>query len=117
MAILLPRMSRDVIYLHPEAPAKPVAGQACNGCGACCTWQPCPVGIVLSRRRHGACVMLRFEALQARYFCGVMQAPATLRWRPLSWAGALLRRLAGRWIAAGKGCDFDAEAQVMERVG
>ena len=45
-------MTHAVIYLHPAAPAKPAVGAACNGCGVCCAWQPCPLGMLVSGRRH-----------------------------------------------------------------
>ncbi|MDT0138632.1 hypothetical protein [Acidovorax sp. PRC11] len=35
-------------------------GQPCNGCGLCCLAEPCPLGMLVSRRRHGACVALRW---------------------------------------------------------
>lgn len=95
-----------VIHLHPQAPRKPAWGTACNGCGVCCAAEPCPVGIVVSRRRAGPCAALRWDAAASIYRCGVVQEPgAYLRWLPAAWA----RRLALRWIAAGAGCDSDAE--------
>jgi hypothetical protein len=97
-------MRHDVILLHPDAPAKPAAGQACNGCGVCCAWQPCPLGMLLSRRRRGACRALQWASGQ--YRCGVLAAPqAHVRWLP----AALVRRLARRWIGAGRGCDADLQ--------
>ncbi len=98
-----------VLYLHAHAPAKPPTGRACNGCGACCAWQPCPLGMLLSRRRHGACSALRWHAAQRIYLCAAVAAPrSVLPWLP-AWAAPALARLARRWIAAGAGCDFDAE--------
>ena len=106
---MLPSASPTVIYLHPAAPAKPVPAAACNGCGVCCAWQPCPVGVLLSGRRHGACDALRFDDGAARYICGLLADPAALlRWLPQRWA-PLVRRLARRWIAAGAGCDCTLE--------
>jgi len=40
---------REVILIHPEAPAKPPLGAPCNGCGVCCLAEPCPVGVLVSR--------------------------------------------------------------------
>lgn len=95
-----------MIHLHAAAPPKPAIGAACNGCGLCCAAEPCPLGVLLSRRRRGACAALRWDASGLRYRCGVVQEPgAYLRWLPGSWT----RRLALRWIAAGAGCDSDAE--------
>ena len=80
--------------------------------------EPCPLGVVLSRRRFGSCDALRWQADQRVYRCGAITAPMdVLRERLagpfqvalplLTW---LLKRLAGRWIAAGTGCDFDAQS-------
>jgi len=83
------------IRIHASAPPKPASGVACNGCGVCCLAQPCPVGMLASRRRRGPCGALRWDEAAARYRCGLM----TKKW---------LRPLVGRWIAAGLGCDSDA---------
>jgi hypothetical protein len=84
-------VSSHIIRIEPSAPAKPPEGAACNGCGVCCLSEPCPLGMVLSRKRSGACVALRWDALEHRYYCGAVQGP---------WAF-----LARRWISAGTGCD------------
>ena len=89
-------MSPRVIRIQAEAPAKPAFGTACNGCGVCCLSEPCPVGMLVSRRRRGACTALRWEAGPAQYRCGLAMRP---------WLAALAKR----WIAAGLGCDSDAE--------
>ena len=100
-------MERRVIMLHAVAPAKPAAGQPCNGCGVCCAAEPCPVGAVLSRRTQGACVALAWNDELKTYRCGVVahEWPALPRW----WAAAL-QRLSLRWIAAGHGCDCSLQA-------
>ena len=102
-------MAHTVIHLHPEAPPKPAPGQACNGCGVCCAWQPCPLGVLATGRRHGACAALRWDDGASRYLCTVVADPGA-QWpglpRPLRPA---LQALARRWIAAGAGCDCDAE--------
>jgi hypothetical protein len=86
-----------VIHIHALAPPKPAVGAACNGCGVCCLAQPCPLGMLVSRRRTGACAALRWDDDAARYRCGLIDVQ-----RP--WRTALARR----WIAAGRGCDSDA---------
>lgn len=108
-------MTHQIIHIHPEAPRKPVLGAPCNGCGVCCLAEPCPLGMVLSRKRKGACTALRWDAQQAAYRCGaVVDAPAALgpRWR---WLAPVLRRLAARWISAGSGCDADLEVATPSR--
>lgn len=101
-------MDGQVIHIHPDAPPKPAFGAPCNGCGVCCLAEPCPLGMVVSRRRQGACDALRWRAAERRYVCGMVADPAELmgpRWRALHWTAPLLRRLARRWISAGSGCD------------
>lgn len=95
----------QVLYIQSAAPAKPVVGAPCNGCGVCCLSAPCPLGIVLSGRRTGVCAALRWEDGQSRYLCGAITQPAEVlgpRWR---WAAPMLGRWARRWVAAGIGCD------------
>lgn len=88
-----------VTLIHPDAPPKPAVGSPCNGCGLCCLLEPCPLGMVLSRQRTGACVALRWSDAQQRYVCGAIgDAPG-------HWLGRLRQWLARRWIAAGVGCD------------
>lgn len=95
-----------VVTLHTLAPAKPAVGAACNGCGLCCTAEPCPLGIVLSRRLSGACAALRWSHPEQRYLCGALVTPSQwLPWLPEAWA----RRLVRRWIAAGVACDTELE--------
>jgi hypothetical protein len=93
--------SQRVILLHPEAPAKPELGAACNGCGVCCAAEPCPVGMLASLRRRGACRLLRWDG--QRYRCGALAA------------AGLLAPLLRRWIAAGIGCDSDLLAQASNK--
>jgi len=90
-------VSARVIHIEPLAPAKPALGAACNGCGVCCLSEPCPLGMLASLRRRGACTALRWDAGATRYRCGLTTLPLP---------GALTRR----WIAAGQGCDSDATA-------
>jgi hypothetical protein len=118
-----------VARIHPEAPAKPALGAPCNGCGLCCLVEPCPVGMLVSRKRHGACAALRWVSSDTTsadcaisgaggagaYRCGLIatpheQLPVWLQ-RHLPALGRmlsnLLRRLAKRIISAGSGCDAD----------
>ncbi|MFZ5529146.1 MAG: hypothetical protein ACOZE7_21065 [Pseudomonadota bacterium] len=97
----------QVIHIHPEAPAKPAAGQPCNGCGVCCLAEPCPVGMLVSRKRHGACKALVWVEADHRYRCGLMLAGqrGSGLWRK-AW-----HRWAARWISAGSGCDASLEIE------
>ena len=103
----------QIIYIHPDAPAKPPVGDACNGCGVCCLAEPCPIGMLVSRKRHGACTALAWDDAQRRYRCGMMNAGA--HWP--RWAGALVQRWVRRVIAAGVGCDADLRASAFEAGG
>ena len=100
-----------VIAIHAAAPAKPALGAPCNGCGQCCLAEPCPLGVLASRRRSGECAALEWQ--HDRYRCGLLRAPlAHLLGRPRKtpvWLDTPLRALARRWIAAGSGCDADIE--------
>jgi hypothetical protein len=106
-------MAHPVIYLQPEAPPKPALGAPCNGCGVCCGWQPCPLGVLVTGRRHGMCAALRWDGDARLYRCAMVQAPESA-WPALPrLLRPALRRLARRWIAAGAGCDCDAEAEAV----
>jgi len=97
----------EVIRLHPDAPAKPTLGARCNGCGVCCASEPCPLGIVASRRTTGACDALTWDGVGTRYRCGLVAEPAAHLPRPLAKIAPLLARAATRYISAGSGCDCD----------
>ena len=109
--------SNQTIHIQPQAARKPSLGEPCNGCGVCCLVEPCPLGMVLSGRRAGACDALRWQADALVYRCGAITEPESVlrqtlpRW--LRWVvpalAPLLGRLARRWIAAGKGCDSSLE--------
>jgi hypothetical protein len=91
----------QIIRIHADAPLKPRQGETCKGCGVCCLAEPCPVGMLVSLRLRGACRALRWDDEQRRYRCGLMSRIGASR---TPWA-----RLTRRLIAAGQGCDSDAE--------
>lgn len=97
--------THQIIYLQPAAPLKPPEGAPCNGCGVCCLAEPCPLGMLLSGKRVGACSALRWDERQQLYRCGALTDPVGVLPRGLRWLAGALRRLARRWIAAGIGCD------------
>lgn len=106
-----------LIHAEPLAPAKPALGQPCNGCGICCLAEPCPLGILLFRKRTGACPALRWDSAANHYRCGALvDARATAsQAMPSALQGLvpsvalLLRHGAARWIASGSGCDSSLE--------
>jgi len=51
----------QVVHVHPSAPSQPAEGAPCNGCGLCCLAEPCPLGMLVSRRRTGTCAALRWH--------------------------------------------------------
>jgi hypothetical protein len=115
----------QIIQIELTAPLKPALGAPCNGCGVCCLLEPCPLGVVLSGRRQGACVAVRWQGDQHQYRCGALMAPADVlaaalprplkSWGP--WLAPSLARLANRWIAVGQGCDSTVELTIENLVG
>jgi hypothetical protein len=103
-----------VITIQAQAPPKPAYGSACNGCGVCCLSEPCPIGMLVSRRLRGRCAALRWHKPTARYRCGLIAARTRSRNGPAGWLAGASRRLVQRWIAAGQGCDSTA---VIEEPG
>jgi hypothetical protein len=98
-----------IVPVHRHAPAQPAIGAPCNGCGVCCLAEPCPLGMLVSGRRSGACAAVFFDAAESRYRCRMLTDPrAHWPWLPQPMAGAV-RRLAHRWIAAATGCDSIAD--------
>ncbi len=98
-----------VIELHPLAPPKPDWGARCNGCGACCAVEPCPVALLFLWQFKGRCRALLWQEDAGRYVCGMVQCPD----RYVFFIFRHWREQAGRFfasrIAAGAGCDFSAE--------
>jgi hypothetical protein len=82
------------------------------------------LGVVLSGRRHGACVALRWHGEGHQYRCGALSAPLAVlqrvlppsMWRLAPWLSPSLARLAKRWIAVGQGCDSSVAPEVPPSV-
>jgi hypothetical protein len=104
----------QVIHIHPEAPPKPPEGAPCNGRGVCCLAEPCPVGMLVSRKRHGACDLLRWSGAQGRYVCGLLADGHVdeAGGRGVSLWRRLWRAWARRLISAGSGCDASIEVSL-----
>ena len=75
-------MSRQVIRLHPAAPAKPPETAPCNGCGVCCAAEPCPIGVLVSGRRTGACARCCGMRTAGCTAAAWSRAAEVLRWLP-----------------------------------
>jgi hypothetical protein len=118
-------IDRKTISIHALAPVKPDWGAPCNGCGVCCLSEPCPVGMVLSFKRQGACDALHWDPVQIRYRCGAMVQPRQVLRRVLPAPirmlapalAPLLALIAGRTIAVGSGCDCDLQVEAGEGHG
>lgn len=107
----MPKHAYQVIHLHVLAPAKPAVGRPCNGCGVCCASEPCPIGMLVSHRRQGACAALAWHEDARMYRCGMIEKPAAHLPAALRWSAPLVARLARRFVAAGIGCDSSVEAE------
>lgn len=100
-------MSRatHIITIRADAPPKPAEGEACNGCGICCSAERCPVAWLFLPLRGGPCPALEWNAKAGRYRCGMVDNPARhVRWLPRRWNPRASQWFARR-IAAGHGCD------------
>ncbi len=110
------RVVSPVIWLQPDAPPKPATGAPCNGCGLCCLAEPCPIGVLVSRKRTGACRALVWSDEAHQYRCGMLVHPARYLGGPATHPDDALNRVLRRWarrlIAAGVGCDAQLEAVV-----
>jgi Fe-S-cluster-containing hydrogenase component 2 len=104
------------ITLHRDAPAQPLPGEPCNGCGVCCAVRLCPTGMLLFRQHRTPCHALRWNAAQRRYQCGLIIAPRDhLPWLP-HWLERPATKLLYRHIAAGKGCDCTIEIETHDPI-
>lgn len=101
----------QIIHLHRAAPDKPMEGQPCNGCGVCCASEPCPIGIVVSRKLKGACKALFWSEGEQRYRCGLIVEPQHYLPPGLRYLSKVLSKFAYRYISAGSGCDSSLQAR------
>ncbi|HEY9027306.1 MAG TPA: hypothetical protein VIP05_23645 [Burkholderiaceae bacterium] len=84
---------------------KPAEAAPCNGCGVCCAAEPCPVGVLVSGRRSGACAALSWNDDAGLYRCGLVADPRAVLPRLPALLAPAVSRLARRWISAASGCD------------
>ncbi len=101
-----------IIHIHPEAPLKPPEGLPCNGCGVCCLAEPCPVGVLVSRRWRGACKALVWSDAVGLYRCGLLGDASGVGGQAAPFWRRLWQRWVRRMIASGVGCDASIEVDV-----
>lgn len=88
------------------APEKPRFEQPCNGCGYCCTQEPCQLASDILGATEGPCPALEWR--DGRSWCGLVSNPG--RYLPVERIdlepGSLSALLAGV-LRLGAGCDAD----------
>ena len=96
---------------------KPSFGQACNGCGYCCSEEPCRLAQEFLHCTTGPCVAL--EISEEKYACGLVRNPlgylfqaanpgsdlSALSVAPLSAEGHQLSVEIATALGLGQGCD------------
>lgn len=96
---------------------KPSFGQACNGCGYCCSEEPCRLAQEFLHCTKGPCIAL--EQVDGKYSCGLVRNPlgylykaanpasdfSPLSEAPLSEEGHQLSIEIATALGLGQGCD------------
>ena len=84
---------------------KPLPGDPCNGCGACCMATKCGLAIGLfGPEPEGPCPALEWEG--ARYVCGLVASPmAYAKGKAREYGEDALSAAARAGIGMGTGCD------------
>jgi len=83
---------------------KPSHGSPCNGCGACCRQELCPLGAGIFRTWEGPCPALIPEG--AHFACGLIRNPQEYAPVRAAMHGTESLREAARYlVGAGVGCD------------
>lgn len=123
--------ARSLRY-HPSMSAmlprlpKPAFNQPCNGCGYCCTVEPCQLAQEFLRCDTGPCVAL--EAYEGRTICGLVRNPlAYLFWAvhpethspalteaPEHPEGHALSAELAQALGVGRGCDSEDDEESRE---
>lgn len=103
--------------------SKPTFGESCNGCGYCCTMEPCKLAQEFLHCTTGPCVAL--ESKGGRTVCGLVRNPLgyifkaahpdadvpVLETAPSSDAGNALSEEFAAALGIGKGCDADDDSE------
>lgn len=89
---------------------KPKFGVACNGCGYCCSTQPCALATNLIGALRGPCPAL--EQADGRTYCGLVRRPSHyLAERAALEAPAEVSVLLASMLGLGLGCDADDDSE------
>lgn len=118
-----PTMKRNVEMVNQPVLQKPKFGDSCNGCGYCCTAQPCMLAQEFLHCSTGPSVPL--ESTAGRSICGLVRNPLgylfiaahpgtdvpVLEAAPPSAAGLDLSDRFATALGIGKGCDADDELE------
>lgn len=105
---------------------KPKFGQACNGCGYCCSVQPCLLARELLNCHVGPCVAL--EVQETRHGCGLVRNPLAYLFKaanpgvdvplldpaPESEAAHHLSGQIAATLGIGMGCDSDDDLPSLD---
>lgn len=86
---------------------KPAFGEPCNGCGMCCTVEPCAIAKEFLHCITGPCVAL--ETDDNRTYCGMVRRPVFYLLgidAPPAESGEIQSHVAGI-LRIGAGCDSD----------
>jgi len=103
--------------------AKPKYGQPCNGCGYCCTTEPCALASDYLDCQTGPCVALEYE--DGKSNCGLVRNPLGYLYRKVHPGtdasilhdpyviehGAALSAQIAAALGVGRGCDSDDDQQ------
>ncbi len=108
--------------MNPQPPHKPRFGEPCNGCGYCCTVQPCQLAQEFLNCSVGPCIAL--EAQGNLRTCGLVRNPLTYLYKvahpdedvqpqdsaPDIQAGKQLSHDLAAALGIGRGCDAEDDA-------
>lgn len=86
---------------------KPKLHEPCNGCGMCCTVEPCQLAREMLDCTVGPCIAMEFDS--EKYICGLVKRPAWYMFkedRPESETGPISVMFANA-LGIGRGCDAD----------
>lgn len=87
--------------------SKPKLNEPCNGCGMCCTVEPCQLAQEMLNCTTGPCIAMESDG--EKKVCGLVKRPAWYMFgedQPESQTGHLSVMFANA-LGVGRGCDAD----------